>query len=82
MKYDWTHAGEEWSAPWGSSAAQWDGTIFPRIHDCLPSKTILEIAPGFGRRIIVKNCGPLIAQANALTRVAGVSRLSRTCTVA
>ena len=49
MKYDWTHAGEEWSAPWGSSAAQWDGTIFPRIRDCLPSKTILEIAPGFGR---------------------------------
>ena len=49
MKYDWRKAGEEWSAPWGSSAAQWSGTIFPRIRECLPAGTILEIAPGFGR---------------------------------
>jgi hypothetical protein len=49
MKYDWKEAGEEWSAPWGSSAAQWSGTIFPRIGDFLPTGTILEIAPGFGR---------------------------------
>ena len=49
MKYDWREAGEEWSQPWGSSAAQWEGTIFPRIRDCLPADTILEIAPGFGR---------------------------------
>jgi SAM-dependent methyltransferase len=49
MKYDWKEAGEEWSQPWGSSAAQWAGTIFPRIRDCLPAGTILEIAPGFGR---------------------------------
>jgi SAM-dependent methyltransferase len=49
MKYDWKEAGEEWSAPWGSSAAQWAGTIFPRIRDSLPTGTILEIAPGFGR---------------------------------
>src|SRR6516225_7004394 len=49
MKYDWTEAGEEWSQPWGSSAAQWAGTILPRIRQCLPAKTILEIAPGFGR---------------------------------
>jgi len=49
MRYDWKEAGEEWSQPWGSSAAQWAGTIFPRIHDCLPAGTILEIAPGFGR---------------------------------
>ncbi|HEX4653666.1 MAG TPA: class I SAM-dependent methyltransferase [Candidatus Udaeobacter sp.] len=49
MKYDWTHAGEEWSAPWGSSGAQWAGTILPRIRACLPTGTILEIAPGFGR---------------------------------
>jgi SAM-dependent methyltransferase len=49
MKYDWKEAGEEWSLPWGSSAAQWAGTIFPRIRDCLPAETILEIAPGFGR---------------------------------
>jgi len=49
MKYDWREAGEEWSAPWGSSAAQWSGTIFPRIREFLPTGTILEIAPGFGR---------------------------------
>lgn len=49
MKYDWKEAGEEWSAPWGSSAAQWEGTIFPRIREFLPTGTILEIAPGFGR---------------------------------
>ena len=49
MTYDWKNAGEEWSEPWGSSAAQWHGAIFPRIRDCLPTGTILEIAPGFGR---------------------------------
>ena len=49
MKYDWKEAGEEWSEPWGSSSAQWAGTIFPRIRDCLPTRTILEIASGFGR---------------------------------
>jgi SAM-dependent methyltransferase len=49
MKYDWKDAGEEWSEPWGSSAAQWSGTILQRIRDCLPAGTILEIAPGFGR---------------------------------
>ncbi len=48
-KYDWKDAGEEWSEPWGGSAAQWSGTILPRIRDCLPAETILEIAPGFGR---------------------------------
>src|SRR6476620_7829470 len=49
MKYDWREAGEEWSQPWGSSAPQWAGTIFPRIRECLPAGTILEIAPGYGR---------------------------------
>jgi len=48
-KYDWKDAGEEWSEPWGSSAAQWHEAILPRIRDCLPAETILEIAPGFGR---------------------------------
>jgi ubiquinone/menaquinone biosynthesis C-methylase UbiE len=48
-KYDWKDAGEEWSEPWGSSAAQWSGSIFPRIRNCLPTGRILEIAPGFGR---------------------------------
>jgi len=49
MKYDWKDAGEEWSAPWGSSEAQWLGAILPRIHECLPAHMILEIAPGHGR---------------------------------
>jgi SAM-dependent methyltransferase len=49
MKYDWKEAGEEWSEPWGSSSAQWFGAILPRIQECLPTGTILEIAPGFGR---------------------------------
>src|SRR6266852_9871119 len=39
MKYDWKDAGEEWSEPWGSSAAQWSGTILPRIRDFLPAGT-------------------------------------------
>jgi ubiquinone/menaquinone biosynthesis C-methylase UbiE len=47
--YDWKEGGEEWSGAWGTSAAQWYGAIFPRIHGCLPAHTILEIAPGFGR---------------------------------
>jgi len=47
--YDWAREGEGWSEPWGSSAAQWYGAIYPRIHECLPARTVLEIAPGFGR---------------------------------
>ena len=47
--YEWIAAGEEWSEPWGGSAAQWFGSILPRIHPCLPAHTILEIASGFGR---------------------------------
>src|SRR6059058_3178742 len=49
MKYDWKDAGEEWSAPWGTSAVQWEHAILPRVRDYLPTGTILEIAPGFGR---------------------------------
>jgi SAM-dependent methyltransferase len=49
MKYDWKDAGEEWSEPWGTSAAQWSGAILPRIRDCLPTETILEVGPGYGR---------------------------------
>ena len=49
MEYDWKDAGEEWSAPWGTSTAQWEHAILPRISDCIPTDTILEIAPGYGR---------------------------------
>ena len=47
--YEWTKQGEEWSAVWGGSEAQWFGAILPRIHAFVPTGTILEIAPGFGR---------------------------------
>ena len=41
--------GRKWSEAWGSSANQWLGTLLPRIERYLPTGTILEIAPGFGR---------------------------------
>lgn len=47
--YDWAEDGDEWSRPWGDADAQWYGCIFPRIHSFLPSASVLEIAPGFGR---------------------------------
>lgn len=47
--YDWDEAGEEWSSNWGSSEAQWFGSLYPRIHRFLPAGNLLEIAPGFGR---------------------------------
>ncbi|MBS7812535.1 class I SAM-dependent methyltransferase [Roseococcus pinisoli] len=47
--YDWAAGGEEWSAVWGGSEAQWFGSLLPRIHRFLPAGSILEIAQGFGR---------------------------------
>src|SRR5262249_29266545 len=47
--YDWPAGGDEWSAIWGGGDACWYGTILPRIHRWVPARTILEIAPGFGR---------------------------------
>jgi Methyltransferase domain len=47
--YNWSQQGEEWSATWGGTEAQWYGAIFPRIHGFIPTGTILEIAPGYGR---------------------------------
>jgi SAM-dependent methyltransferase len=56
--YSWNDGGEEWSDAWGSSVAQWFGTLYPRIHKYLPAKRILEIAPGFGRwtRFLIPSC--------------------------
>lgn len=48
-EYDWPHGGEEWSEAWGGSFAQWWGVIAPRIASSLPAKSIVEIAPGYGR---------------------------------
>ncbi|MFA5927916.1 MAG: class I SAM-dependent methyltransferase [Candidatus Margulisiibacteriota bacterium] len=47
--HNWKYGGEEWSACWGGSYMQWHGTILPRILAFLPARSILEIAPGFGR---------------------------------
>jgi SAM-dependent methyltransferase len=47
--HDWAQAGEEWSSSWGSVRMQWYATLLPRVQAYLPAKTILEIAPGFGR---------------------------------
>jgi 2-polyprenyl-3-methyl-5-hydroxy-6-metoxy-1,4-benzoquinol methylase len=47
--YEWAKQGDEWSSSWGGAQAQWVGSILPRIHALMPTGTILEIAPGFGR---------------------------------
>ena len=47
--WDWSREGEEWSASWGGTAALWHGTLLPRIGRFVPTATILEIAPGYGR---------------------------------
>ena len=47
--FGWHDGGNEWSSMWGGAQSQWNGTIYPRIHQHLPAHTILEIAPGFGR---------------------------------
>ncbi len=49
-RYGWPEAGSEWSDHWGGDpAAQWHGTIYPRLQPFLPASSILEIAPGMGR---------------------------------
>ena len=60
--YDWSKEGEEWSVAWGGSDMEWYGTILPRIHAFIPTQTILEIAPGFGRwtRFLINLCKELI----------------------
>lgn len=47
--YDWSKAGDEWSASWGTSEAMWFATIMPRIAFALTASMVLEIAPGHGR---------------------------------
>lgn len=47
--YDWTQEENRWSSAWGGAAAEWFGTLLPRIHEFIPVQTILEIAPGYGR---------------------------------
>lgn len=47
--YPWQEGGDEWSRAWGGVDMQWHAAILPRIHAFLPTGTILEIAPGYGR---------------------------------
>jgi SAM-dependent methyltransferase len=47
--YSWPQGGDEWSSPWGATEMVWAGTLLPRIFSFVPTGTILEIAPGFGR---------------------------------
>jgi SAM-dependent methyltransferase len=47
--YDWKSAGNEWSGGWGSTKTMWLVSIYPRIARHLPCRSLLEIAPGFGR---------------------------------
>jgi 2-polyprenyl-3-methyl-5-hydroxy-6-metoxy-1,4-benzoquinol methylase len=47
--YNWRNRGDEWSQAWGGAEMQWHASILPRIHAFVPTGTILEIAPGYGR---------------------------------
>lgn len=47
--YEWSDRGDEWSAGWGGTEYLWHGTILPRIRAFVPTESILEIAPGYGR---------------------------------
>jgi 2-polyprenyl-3-methyl-5-hydroxy-6-metoxy-1,4-benzoquinol methylase len=47
--YSWHDEGDEWSYAWGGTEPMWLGTLLPRIRAFVPTGTILEIAPGFGR---------------------------------
>lgn len=47
--WDWSRRGEEWSWWWGDTPALWYGALLPRIHPMVPTETVLELAPGYGR---------------------------------
>lgn len=47
--YDWPEGGHEWSSIWGGTDILWGGMLNPRIRCFVPTDSILEIAPGFGR---------------------------------
>lgn len=47
--YDWSFGGEEWSDPWGGTRPMWLTSIYPRISEFLPVKTVVEIGSGHGR---------------------------------
>ena len=60
--YAWSEGGDEWSFPWGGTEGLWWWVLYPRIRDYLNVKTILELAPGYGRiaRYLKNYCEKLI----------------------
>ncbi|MDF0593749.1 methyltransferase domain-containing protein [Methanotrichaceae archaeon M04Ac] len=60
--YDWKNRGDEWSVEWGGPEQQWNWSILPRIRSFVPTGTILEIAPGYGRwtQFLKELCNELI----------------------
>ncbi len=62
-RYDWSHRGDDWSAPFGGSERLWWGIVHPRILAFLPAPHILEIAPGHGRmtQFLLRSCTRLTA---------------------
>lgn len=56
--YDWNTGGERWSGAFGSSEAHWHFAIKPRLHRFLPTISVCEIAPGYGRwsRYLLGEC--------------------------
>ena len=58
----WSYGGDDWSRSWGGAAAQWYGSVYPRIRTYLPAPTIVEIAPGYGRwtEFLLPFCDTLI----------------------
>lgn len=48
-EHTWAGQGDEWSGLWGGTESLWWGSLLPRFHAFVPTETILEIAPGFGR---------------------------------
>jgi SAM-dependent methyltransferase len=60
--WDWSDGGESWSAWWGDTPSLWFGGILPRIHAFIPTGTILEIAPGYGRwtQYLKHSCAHLV----------------------
>ena len=47
--YDWQDQGDEWSQGFGGTEYVWWSVLYPRIAALIPTGSILELAPGYGR---------------------------------
>jgi SAM-dependent methyltransferase len=61
-RYDWSRAGEEWSANWGDSRILWNEVLMPRIGPFLGTGRVVEIGPGYGRltAFLKEHCESLV----------------------